>query len=194
MFNYSIELYEIFNLVKFLKMFKTEFASIGAEYGSMCQDMNDMTEESNDVIRTFFNNVQFFHYHYYISPELHQAIWSYNNEINETLRKCQWFKHGGLIENINMVGSYSERQVYIILYLQKYEAFVRYFEIYLTENDLNILKSSRDTMHAVLKDHDTYCKTQLAVSDSINGFLNSNNTPIQSAVKELITKENPFGH
>lgn len=71
-FNYSIELYEIFNLVKFLQMFKTEFASIGAEYGSMCQDMNDMTEESNDVIRTFFNNVQFFHY--YISPELHQAI------------------------------------------------------------------------------------------------------------------------
>ena len=119
---------------------------------------------------------------------------AYNNEINETLIKFQWFKFGGLIENINTVGSYSERQAYIIIYLQKYEAFLIYFEPYLIKDDINLLRVSRDTMHVILKDHDTFYKSQLVVSEAVNGFLNSTNTPIQKAVNELITKEKPFGH
>lgn len=191
MFNYSIELYEIFSFVKFLHMFKTEYASLANDYDTICSDMNMMTEESNDIIRTFFNNVALFDY---ISPELHQAILAYNNEINETLIKFQWFKFGGLIENINMVGSYSERQAYSIIYLQKYEAFLRYFEPYLIKDDINLLRVSKDTMHVILKDHDTFYKSQLVVSEAVNGFLNSTKTPIQDAVNELIKKENPFGH
>jgi hypothetical protein len=172
-------------------MFKTEYANLGVEYGSMCKDMNDMTEESNEIIRNFFNNVKLLDY---VQPELNLAMLAYNNEIYVTLIKFQWFKFVGLIENINMVGSYSEIQAYIIIYLQKYEAFLIYFEPYLIKDDINLLRVSRDTMHVIFKDHDNLYKSQLVVSKDIDGFLNSTKTPIQNAVNELIKKENPFGH